>query len=96
MLYYPTDNHCELDRSNVPSKEERCAQLMELDTTIHKVRAALSALGRQLGQLLVTRHNFGRDFGKMSEIMRLEELIATVECSPKPFGIVSIASALKS
>ena len=44
MLYDPTDNHCELDRPNVPSREERCEQLTKLDITIHKIRAALIAL----------------------------------------------------
>ena len=56
MLYDPINNHCELDRHNGPSKEERCERLMKLDTMIHKVRAALISLRRQLGQLLISRH----------------------------------------
>ena len=77
MLYDPIHNHFELDRPNVPSKEERCERLMKLDTMIHKVRAALISLGRQLGQLLITRHKSGREIGKLAEIVMLEELIST-------------------
>ena len=54
MLFDPTINHHELEQPEGPSREERCAQLKQLDSTIHKVRAALIALERQLGQLLVT------------------------------------------
>ena len=57
MLYDPTNNQYELDRRNGPSKEERCERLMKLDTMI----AALIFLGRQLGQLLITRHKYGRE-----------------------------------
>ena len=61
MLYDPIDNHCELDRPDGPIKEERCERIMKLDTMIYKVRAALISLGRQLGQLLITRHKYGRE-----------------------------------
>ena len=48
MLYDSTNNHRELDRPNVPSREERCAKLRQLGLMIHKVRAALTALGRHI------------------------------------------------
>ena len=81
MLYDPIHNHCE--------------RLMELYTMINKVRAALSSLGRQLVQLLFTRHKYGREVGKVTEHMMLEELIGTIGYPAKPFRVVSIEAALE-
>ena len=39
------------------------------------VRAALISLGRQLGQLLITRHKYVRESGKMTDFLMLEELL---------------------
>ena len=86
MLYDSINNHCELDRPNVPSKEERCERLMKLDTMIHKARAALILLGRQLGQLLITRHKYGREVGRSTDMIMLEELINTTGYPPEPTG----------
>ena len=84
MLYDPTNNHCELDRPNVPSREERCEQLTKLDTMIHKIRAALISLARQLGQLLIRRHKYGHRFGTITQIVALERLICTTGFKPYP------------
>ena len=46
MRYDPTSNHCELDRPNMPSREERFEKLIKLDSMIRKIRAALISLAR--------------------------------------------------
>ena len=37
MQHDPTNNHCDLDRLNVPSREEQFEKLTRLDTMIHNI-----------------------------------------------------------
>ena len=96
MRYDPTNNHCELDRPNVPSREERCEQLTRLDTMIHKIRATLISPARQLGQLLISRHKYGHSAEEMVEVVMLEQLINVTAFTPDPFKIVDIETTLTS
>ena len=85
MRYDPTNNHCDLDRPNVPSREERFEKLTRLDIMIHKIRATLIFLSRQLGQLLVARHKYGHRVGRIPQIVALERLICTTGFTPDPW-----------
>ena len=97
MQYDLTNNHCDLDRLNVPSREERFEKLARLDTMIHKVRASLLSLSRQLGQLLIARHKYGHRMGRMTQIAAFERLICTTGFTPDPyFKVVSIEATLRS
>ena len=94
MLDDPTCNLHEIALHAGPCKAERAAQLKLIDSLLHKLRAALMGLGRQLGQLVVARHRYGRE-GKMPEITWSDELITDVGYSPTPIIHVWSESALR-
>ena len=97
MRYDPTNNHCDLDRPNVPSREERFEKLNRLDIMIHKIRATLFSISRQLGQLLIARHKYGHRLGRIPQIVALARLICTTGFTPDSCTkVVDIEATLRS
>ena len=97
MRYDHTNNHYDLDRPVVPSREERLEKLTRFHIMIHKSRATLISLSRQLGQLLITRHKYGHRVGRIPQIVAFELFICTTGFAPDPWTkVVDIEATLRS